>query len=63
MEKLFDAIFQETLNDIITDTGVIVRSGNFSVFVDKATYDDMMDEMFEMLKNELSNEHALMVEW
>ena len=63
MEKLFDTIFQETLNDIITDTGVIVRSGNFSVFVDKATYDDMMDEMFEMLKNELSNEHALMVEW
>ena len=55
MEKLFEAIFQETLNDIITDTGVIVRSGNFSVFVDKATYEDMMDEMFEMLKIELIN--------
>ena len=53
MKKLFDAIFRGTLNDTITDTGVIVRSGNFSVFVDKATYDDMMDEMFEMIKNEL----------
>ena len=56
MKELFDNIFNQTMFDIIMEDSVLVRSEGFEILVDMATYDDMMDEMFEEIKKKLKGE-------